>query len=153
MADVSLDLDPAMIDNLRREADEHGFEDLDGYVEWLLGHRDTVLGEHDVWNSPPGGDFDADLGQSSGPSLDPDRPGVDAGTTEASSPESDTAGGPSLEPDRTERSSPEPDSSTQKSDEPSQDEQTDEDDVALPDEDGADDDDVAAALEDLDLDE
>ncbi|QSG13106.1 hypothetical protein HSBGL_2706 [Halapricum desulfuricans] len=138
MADVSLDLDPAMIDNLRREADEHGFEDLNGYVEWLLGHRDTVLNEHDVWNSPPGGDLDADLGESSGPSLDPGR----LGTSEASSTEPDTAENPP----------PEPDSPSQESDESSQDEQTD-DDVTLPDEDEADDDDVAAALEDLDLDE
>ena len=42
MADVSLDLDPAMIDNMRREADEHGFDDLDGYVDWLL--RSAVPG-------------------------------------------------------------------------------------------------------------
>jgi len=74
MADVPLDLDPAMIDNMRREADEHGFDDLDGYVDWLLQHRDTVLNEHDVWNAPPGGvaDPDADLSQSSGPAIDPE---------------------------------------------------------------------------------
>jgi hypothetical protein len=74
MADVSLDLDPAMIDNMRREAGEHGFDDLDGYVDWLLQHRDTVLNEHDVWNAPPGGvaDPDDDLSKSSGPSIDPD---------------------------------------------------------------------------------
>ncbi|MCU4718586.1 hypothetical protein [Halapricum hydrolyticum] len=132
MADVSLDLDPAMIDNLRREADEHGFEDVDGYVEWLLGHRDTVLNEHDVWNAPPGGDLDADLGQSSGPSLDPGRSDVG----------SDTADGPSLEPDSAEPSQ-DPDGEPAESGA----------DIDLPDEDGADDDDVAAALEELELDD
>ena len=127
MADVSLDLDPAMIDNMRREADDHGFDDLDGYVDWLLSHRDTVLNEHDVWNAPPGGatDPDADLSQSSGPSIDPD-------LTDDS--------GPSLAPEA----------------EPDEDEVTEEDseaeDVDLPEgEEGADDDDVAAALEEIEL--
>ena len=122
MADVSLDLDPAMIDNMRREADEHGFDDLDGYVDWLLQHRDTVLNEHDVWNAPPGGvaDPDADLSQSSGPSIDPDLAGDS---------------GPSLESDA----------------EVSTDDDLEED-VDLPEEeDSADDDDVAAALEEIEL--
>ncbi|QSG16093.1 hypothetical protein [Halapricum desulfuricans] len=134
MADVSLDLDAAMIDNLRREADEHGFDDIDGYVEWLLGHRDTVLGEHDVWDEPPGVDPDADLGQSSGPSLDPGR-----------------SGEASLESDST------PSAADAASDaEPSE---SDADDTASSDsdgespEDGADDDDVAAALEEIEFDD
>lgn len=125
MADVSLDLDAAMIDNLRREADEHGFDDIDGYVEWLLGHRDTVLGEHDVWDEPPGVDPDADLGQSSGPSLDPGR------TDE-----------PSLEPDSTPASEG---SDAEASDLGGDDTEATED--------GADDDDVAAALEEIEFDD
>jgi len=125
MADVSLDLDAAMIDNLRREADEHGFDDIDGYVEWLLGHRDTVLGEHDVWDEPPGVDPDADLGQSSGPSLDPGR-----------------SGEATLEPDST----PSPAADAASDAEPS------ESDDESP-EDGADDDDVAAALEEIEFDD
>jgi len=112
MADVSLDLDAAMIDNLRREADEHGFDDIDGYVEWLLGHRDTVLDEHDVWNEPPGAvDPDADLGQSSGPSLDPGR-----------------SGEASLEPDST--PAPEDASAEDTSDSDAEEDGADDDDVA-----------------------
>lgn len=127
MADVPLDLDPAMVDNMRREADEHGFDELDGYVEWLLRHRDTVLNEHDVWDAPPSGvaDLDADLSQSTGSSIDPDL----------------TGGGdePSLDPDR-DKSSTEP---TEESD--------DEDDADQPEGEAADDDDVAAALEEIEL--
>lgn len=131
MADVSLDLDPAMIDNMRREAEEHGFDDLDGYVDWLLQHRDTVLNEHDVWNAPPGGvaDPDADLSQSSGPSIDADL--------------TDDASG-SLEPE--EGSSHDGESDLEL------DAEEGEDEADLPeDEEGADDDDVAAALEEIEL--
>lgn len=134
MADVSLDLDPAMIDNMRREADEHGFDDLDGYVDWLLQHRDTVLNEHDVWNAPPGGvaDPDADLSQSSGPSIDADLTDDQSGT---------------LEPD--DGSSPGGESDLELDE---QADEQDEDDADLPeDEEGADDDDVAAALEEIEL--
>jgi len=128
MADVSLDLDAAMIDNLRREADEHGFDDIDGYVEWLLGHRDTVLGEHDVWDEPPGVDPDADLGQSSGPSLDPgrtDEPSLEPGTEGAAS----DAESFDLSSDDTASTASDGDSE----------------------EEGADDDDVAAALEEIEF--
>jgi hypothetical protein len=134
MADVSLDLDPAMIDNMRREADEHGFDDLDGYVDWLLQHRDTVLNEHDVWNAPPGGvaDPDADLSQSSGPSIDADLTDEASGT---------------LEPDN----GPSPDDESSLELDEELDEQ-DEADADIPeDEEGADDDDVAAALEEIEL--
>lgn len=134
MADVSLDLDAAMIDNLRREADEHGFDDIDGYVEWLLGHRDTVLGEHDVWDEPPGAvDPDADLGQSSGPSLDPGR------TDE-----------PSLEPDST-PSPADAASDAEPSDLGGDDTEATESDTGDSEEGGADDDDVAAALEEIEF--
>jgi|GEM_PF-3408615 len=133
MADVSLDLDAAMIDNLRREADEHGFDDIDGYVEWLLGHRDTVLGEHDVWDEPPGVDPDADLGQSSGPSLDPGR-----------------SGEASLEADGTPSSGDASD--TESSDSDADDTASSDSDDESP-EDGADDDDVAAALEEIEFDD
>lgn len=135
MADVSLDLDPAMIENMRREADEHGFDDLDGYVDWLLQHRDTVLNEHDVWNAPPGGvaDPDADLSQSSGPSIDADLTDEGSGTLEPDN--SGTAGAD--------------DSGTADSD--SESSQEDDDEELPEDEEGADDDDVAAALEEIEL--
>lgn len=135
MQEVALDLDPAMIDNMRRESETHGFDDLDGYVQWLLQHRDTVLNEHDAWNNPPGKvqDFDADLAQSSGGTLSVDAPSEDADQTATSG--SDTGGFESLEPE-------------------SQEEDPEEEDVELPEEeDGADDDDVAAALEEIDLDD
>ena len=137
MADASLDLDAAMIDNLRREADEHGFDDIDGYVEWLLGHRDTVLSEHDVWDEPLGAvDPDADLGQSPGPSLDPDR-------SETASLEPDSMSG-SADVDSTDEAEP-----TDSGQDDSTEDGTDDDDIAT--EDGADDDDVAAALEEIEL--
>lgn len=133
MDEVALDLDPAMVDNLRREADDHEFDDLDGYVQWLLERRDTVLNEYDVWENPPGAvaDPDADLAQSSGGSLS-----VEDGPDSAEGPSID----PALDPD------------AEASDEAAKEEEEEED-VDLPEEDGADDDDVAAALEDLDLEE
>lgn len=123
MDEVVLDLDPAMIDNMRREADTHEFDELDEYVQWLLERRDTVLNEYDVWDNPPGAveDPDADLAQSSGDSL-------------------------SIDDELGEEPSLEPESETDDAEE-----EAEEEDVDLPDEDGADDDDVAAALEDLDL--
>ena len=136
MDEVALDLDPAMVDNMRREADDHEFEDLDGYVQWLLERRDTILNEYDVWENPPGAvaDPDADLAQSSGGSLS-----VEDGP--------DSAGGPSIDPalDPNSEADGEPDEE--------EDAEPPEEDVDLPEEDGADDDDVAAALEDLDLEE
>jgi hypothetical protein len=132
MDEVALDLDPAMVDNMRREADDHEFEDLDGYVQWLLERRDTILNEYDVWEDPPGAvaDPDADLAQSSGGSLS-----VEDGPDSAEGPSID----PALDPDGDADAQGEPDE--------------EEEDVDLPEEDGADDDDVAAALEDLDLEE
>lgn len=67
MDEVGLDLDPAMIDDMRREAESRGFDALDGYVRWLLERRDTILDEHDVWETPSGmaDDPDSDPAQTS----------------------------------------------------------------------------------------
>lgn len=118
MDEVALNLDPAMVDNMRREADTHGFDDLDGYVQWLLQRRETVLNEFDAWENPPGADDpDADLSQSSTDgTLDPDDGGFEP-LEEAT-------------------------------------DETTEEDVELPEEkDSADDDDVAAALEEIEFDD
>jgi len=136
MDEVALDLDPAMIDNMRREAEDHEFDDLEGYVQWLLERRDTVLNEYDVWENPPGAveDPDADLAQSSSDSL-------------TAVEESGSA--PSLEPDDGGDDGfefPDDDTEADRSEEEAED-------VDLPEEDGADDDEVAEALSDLDLDD
>jgi hypothetical protein len=134
MDEVALDLDPAMIDNMRREAEDHEFDDLDGYVQWLLERRDTVLNEYDVWENPPGAveDPDADLAQSSSDSL-------------TAVEESGSA--PSLDPED------EGDAGFEFPEDDADADSEDEEDIDLPEEDGADDDDVAEALSDLELDD
>ena len=133
MDEVALDLDPAMIDNMRREAEDHEFDDLDGYVQWLLERRDTVLNEYDVWENPPGAveDPDADLAQSSSDSL-------------TAVEESGSA--PSLDPED------EGDAGFEFPEDDADADSEDEEDIDLPEEDGADDD-VAEALSDLELDD
>jgi hypothetical protein len=128
MVEVPLDLDPAMVDNMRRESEDHGFDDLDAYVQWVLKHREAVLNEHDVWEDSGVPDPDADLSQSSsGTGLDA---GGGADMFESKVPEDDGDGDESGTED-------------------------DEEDVELPEEEenSADDDDVAAALEDIELDD
>jgi NACalpha-BTF3-like transcription factor len=148
MQEVPLDLDPAMVDNMRRESDTHGFDTLDEYVQWVLEHRDVVLNEHDVWNNPPGEDYDADLSQSPSDGLDIDAGNESSGSLEPASNESETTaeewGVPAGEQGNGDDTEPAED-----------DEETPEDeDVDLPeDEEGADDDDVAAALEEIELDD
>jgi len=40
---MELDLDPETVDSLAEEADERGFESPAAYVEWLLEHRESIL--------------------------------------------------------------------------------------------------------------
>jgi len=128
MDEVALDLDRGMVDALAREAEDHGFDDLDGYVRWVLERRDIVLAEHDVPERSP--DVGTDAGsttEAKWETIDGDAEGEAAAGAEGETVGDETAG-----------------------DQPPEEELEE---VELPEEDGADDDDVAAALEEIDFDD
>jgi hypothetical protein len=66
MDEVALDLDVATVEDMRREAEDHGFDTLDGYVQWVLERRESVLAEHDT------PDFSPESAADDDPEMDAD---------------------------------------------------------------------------------
>lgn len=63
MAEVVLELEADLLDELQSTALERGFNGKGAYIRWVLEHHAAL--------DPPVADPGADLGQSSEPSLDP----------------------------------------------------------------------------------
>ncbi|AWB26804.1 hypothetical protein [Halococcoides cellulosivorans] len=64
MAEVVLELEADLLDELQSAALDRGFDGRGAYIRWVLEHHAAL--------DPPAGDPAADLGQSSEPSLDPE---------------------------------------------------------------------------------
>ncbi|MFB6162964.1 MAG: hypothetical protein ABEJ86_05945 [Halococcoides sp.] len=71
MAEVVLELDATLLDELAAAAENRGFEGQGSYIKWVLEHHDRL--------DPPAPDPDADLSQSGEPSLDPDESDTSVG--------------------------------------------------------------------------